>query len=60
MSKKILMLLDYKERKSYNCQARSAAIYISLLNRIKESEMLEYLRTQGSVGNLSAEQLDLF
>jgi len=52
--------LDYKERKSYNCQARSAAIYISLLNRMKESEMLEYLRTQGSVGNLSAEQLDLF
>ena len=52
--------LDYKEKKSYNCQARSAAIYVSLLNRIEESEMLAYLRIQGSIGNLSAEQLDLF
>jgi hypothetical protein len=52
--------LDYKARKSYNCQARSAAIYISLLNRMEESEMLAYIRTQGSIANLTPEQLDLF
>jgi len=52
--------LDYKARKSYNCQARSAAIYISLLNRMEESEMLAYIRAQGSIANLTAEQLDLF
>ena len=52
--------LDYKDRKSYNCQARSAAIYISLLSRMKESEILMYLRNQGSIGNPSAEQMGLF
>ena len=52
--------LDYKEKKSYNCQARSAAIYVSLLNRMEESDMLRYLMNQGSIPNLSVEQLDLF
>lgn len=52
--------LDYKHGRSYNCQARSAAIFHSLSNRMEESEMLDYLQIQGLEGEGSTEQLDLF
>ena len=52
--------LDYKKRKSYNCQARSVCIYISLLNRMPESEILPFLHSVGTTSQPSVSQLDLF
>jgi type I restriction enzyme M protein len=52
--------LDYKHGRSYNCQARSAAIFHSLSNRMEASEMLDYLQIQGLEAEGSTEQLDLF
>jgi len=52
--------LDYKHGRSYNCQARSAAMFNSLSNRMQENEMLDYLQIQGLEGEELTEQLDLF
>jgi hypothetical protein len=35
--------LKLSNQRSFNCQARSAAIYVSLLNRMDENQMLDFL-----------------
>jgi len=46
--------------KSFNCQARSAAIYVSLLQRMTEEKTLGYLLDQSKNESRSSEQLGLF
>lgn len=52
--------LDYKKSKSFNCQARSAAIFLSLLNRMPESEIEDYLLYVAQTKIRESKQLDLF
>ena len=46
--------------KSHNCQARSAAIYCSLLRRMPEVDALAYLKGQFKKVESQSEQLGLF
>jgi hypothetical protein len=46
--------------KSHNCQARSAAIYCSLIRRMTEVEALAYLKEQFKKVESQSEQLGLF
>jgi hypothetical protein len=46
--------------KSFNCQARSAAIYVSLLNRMPESEILDWITKEFITTRDQSDQLGLF
>ena len=52
--------LQKSNAKSHNCQARSAAIYCSLLRRMPEVEALAYLKNQSKKIESHSEQLGLF
>jgi hypothetical protein len=52
--------LEYKAGKSYNCQARSTAIFISLLHRYPEESILENLRVLCNKNEGIHEQMGLF
>jgi hypothetical protein len=52
--------LKSKPGKSFNCQARSAAIYVSLANRYPEYEILTVLKESARRENSVHEQIDLF
>ena len=47
-------------RKSVNCQARSAAIYVSLLRRMEKNEIASYLMREAEKSVPKSEQLGLF
>jgi len=47
-------------KKSFNCQARSAAIYCSLLNRMKGKQALDFLFELSKMESEKPEQLGLF
>jgi hypothetical protein len=49
-----------KPGKSFNCQARSAAIYVSLAKRIEENSILNWLLEVGRIQQPPLGQLDLF
>lgn len=51
---------DYKAGKSYNCQARSAAIFVSLLRRHPEDRILTKLKELSSKSEGMHEQMGLF
>ena len=46
--------------KSFNCQARSAAIYVSLSKRFEETELLEILKSKALEVRQTSSQLGLF
>lgn len=52
--------LEYKSMRSYNCQARSVAIYCSLKRRYNENEILAVLKEMSVQVDSHSEQLDLF
>lgn len=52
--------LNFKKGKSFNCQARSAAIFLSLLKRMSENEIEQYLLQFADADGTDSEQLDLF
>ncbi len=52
--------LNYKSGRSYNCQARSVAIYLSLRKQYSESHLLEALKMQCLISDTTTEQLGLF
>ena len=47
-------------KKSFNCQARSAAIYCSLIKRMKSSQVLDFLMELSKIDEKKPEQLGLF
>jgi hypothetical protein len=47
-------------KKSFNCQARSAAIYVSLLQRMNRDEISKYLLSEAAKSVQKSEQLGLF
>lgn len=49
-----------KSKKSFNCQARSAAIYISLTRRMNEGEILRFLKKEALRKTQGVEQIELF
>ena len=49
-----------KMGKSFNCQARSAAIYVSLMKRMHEESILNWLLESGKTEKPPLGQLDLF
>lgn len=52
--------LKYKNKRAYNCQARSAAIFCTLVSRHLEADILVKLRELISRHSIEASQLDLF
>jgi len=52
--------LKYKKGKSFNCQARSAAIYVSLQNRMPDSNIVDFLIRRSEPEANSSNQLGLF
>ena len=52
--------LMYKKGKAYNCQARSAAIFLTLNSRYREENMIDKLRELMGKQSMDASQLDLF
>jgi hypothetical protein len=52
--------LIYKKGKAYNCQARSASIFLTLNSRYKEENMINKLREFMGKQSMDASQLDLF
>ena len=52
--------IEQRENKSFNCQARSAAIYCSLLQRISKEELIPFLQSESGKTIVSSEQLGLF
>ena len=52
--------LASKAGKSFNCQARSAAIYVSLLSEMDENAILEWLQSKSQEMRVQPDQLDLF
>ena len=52
--------LEYKSMRSYNCQARSVAIFNSLKHRYDESKILKVLKEMSLEVQSNSEQLDLF
>lgn len=52
--------LVYKNKRAYNCQARSTAIFCTLISRYLESDILAKLRDRMVRHSLGASQLDLF
>ncbi len=49
-----------KPGKSFNCQARAAAIYVSLMKRMKEGSILDWLAEVARVQRPPLGQMDLF
>lgn len=52
--------IQNSNKKSFNCQARSVAIYCSLLRRMTEDKALKFLKDQSKKINEKPEQLGLF
>lgn len=52
--------LKNKSAKSFNCQARSAAIYVSLTKRVPENEIITILENYARSEKTAHEQIDLF
>jgi hypothetical protein len=52
--------LKNKSGKSFNCQARSAAIYVSLTKRVPENEIITILENYARSEKTAHEQIDLF
>jgi hypothetical protein len=52
--------LIYKNKRAYNCQARSAAIFCALISRHLEADILAKLRELMGKHSIEASQLDLF
>ena len=52
--------LKNKSGKSFNCQARSAAIYVSLANRVPENEIISVLEKYAQNEKTNHEQINLF
>ena len=52
--------LIYKNKRAYNCQARSAAIFLTLISRHIEEEIIDNLRELMGKHPMGASQLDLF
>ena len=52
--------LIYKSKRAYNCQARSTAIFCSLISRHLEADILAKLRDLMGRHSIEASQLDLF
>ena len=52
--------LMYKNKRAYNCQARSAAIFCTLISRHLETDILSKLRESISKHSIESSQLDLF
>lgn len=52
--------LNSKVGKSFNCQARSAAIYVSLLGKMDEDTILKWLVSSSQEMRVQPDQLDLF
>lgn len=52
--------LDSKIGKSFNCQARSAAIYVSLIGNLEEKDVLEWLKSKSMEKRAKPDQLNLF
>ena len=52
--------LKYNKKRSYNCQARSAAIFVTLLSRHPKGEILNNLVQIMQQGHYEDTQLDLF
>jgi hypothetical protein len=52
--------LVYKNKKAYNCQARSVAIFLTLSSRHKDEDILSNLRELMDKKSMNASQLDLF
>lgn len=49
-----------KVKKSFNCQARSAAIYVSLTRRMEEGKILSFLKDSAQIERDAAGQIELF
>ncbi len=52
--------LPYKNKRAYNCQARSAAIFCTLISRYLEADILAKLRELMDQTSIEVSQLDLF
>jgi hypothetical protein len=52
--------LIYKNKRAYNCQARSTAIFCTLISRHLEADILAKLRESIGRHSIEASQLDLF
>jgi len=52
--------IEQNLKKSFNCQARSAAIYVSLLQRMTRDEISKYLLSEAAKSVQKSEQLGLF
>lgn len=52
--------LIYRNKRAYNCQARSAAIFCTLIARYTEADLLTKLRELMGKHTVEASQLDLF
>lgn len=52
--------LNSKVGKSFNCQARSAAIYVSLLGKMSEATILNWLMSSSQEMRVQPDQLNLF
>lgn len=52
--------LDSKIGRSFNCQARSAAIYVSLIGKMEEGAILDWLKSKSREMRVRPDQLDLF
>lgn len=52
--------LNSKVGKSFNCQARSAAIYVSLLGKMDEDTILKWLVSSSQEMRVQPDQLNLF
>jgi type I restriction enzyme M protein len=52
--------LNPKVGKSFNCQARSAAIFVSLLGKMDEDIILSWLMSRSQVMRVQPDQLNLF
>ena len=52
--------LNSKVGKSFNCQARSAAIYVSLLDKMDEGTILKWLVSSSQKMRVQPDQLNLF
>jgi hypothetical protein len=52
--------LKPRGKKSFNCQARSAAIYCSLFQRMSKEELVPFLQEESAQAISNSDQLDLF
>ena len=52
--------LEYKSKRSYNCQARSVAIFLTISSKYKEIDILNNLKQLMTRKTSEVIQLDLF